>query len=324
MKRKILIVRFSSIGDLILTTPIIRCLKKQLNVEIHLITKAAFNSVLINNPYIDKHWSFEKSVFECIDALKDENFNIVVDLQKNLRSFLLRTILRKTSYSFDKINFKKWLMCNLKLNFMPDKHLVDRYFDGVQRLKVNNDGKGLDYFFKPNQDYKHCIEKLPDHFVAGVLGAAHRTKQIPFEKWREIIEAVELPIVLIGGGAEISLGQELEKAFPGKFVNCAGQFSIDQSAAILANSRMVITPDTGMMHIAAALRKPMHVVWGNTIPGFGMYPYFGNQPGSYRSHEVMNLKCRPCSKLGFRTCPKNHFKCMMQQEFSKELLELEI
>lgn len=296
----------------------------QLNAELHIITKDGFKSVLKSNPYIDRHWSFNKSFFECLNDLKAESFDLVIDLQKNVRSYLLRAMLYKTVYSFNKINFWKWLMCALKINLMPDKHLVDRYFEGLEALHITNDGKGLDYFFNENENYSELIKKLPAQYVVGVLGAAHLTKQIPIQKWRELIGVLKFPIVLIGGNNENNLGNQLKIEFPDKALNFAGQFSIDQSAAIIANCRMVITPDTGMMHIAAALRKPMHVLWGNTIPQFGMYPYFGTKPGIYRNHEVMNLNCRPCSKLGFPKCPKNHFNCMMQQQITTELLDLDL
>lgn len=324
MKRKILIIRFSSIGDLILITPIVRCLKMQLDAEIHLITKTGFKSVLVSNPYIDKHWSFDKSILECLDELKSESFDLVIDLHKNTRSFLLRILLRKPTYSFNKINFWKWIMCAFKINLMPDKHLVDRYFEGLRALHVKNDGKGLDYFFSKNINQEAIIDGLPPKFIVGVLGAAHFTKQIPLEKWRELMGSVKFPIVLIGGKNELLSGKQLELEFPGRFINCAGQFSIDQSAKIIESAMMVITPDTGMMHIAAALKKPMHVFWGNTIPQFGMSPYYGTKPGIHRNHEVLNLACRPCSKLGYPKCPKNHFNCMMQQQITPILLDLEM
>lgn len=296
----------------------------QLDAELHLITKDGFKSVLKNNPYIDKHWSFNKSLSECLNELKSESFDLVIDLHKNTRSYLLRTLLRKPVYSFNKINLWKWLMCAFKINLMPDKHLVDRYFEGLEALLITNDGNGLDYFFSKNENDPRVIEQLPEQYIVGVLGAAHLTKQIPIEKWRELIVSLKFPIVLIGGKNEIDFGKQLEKEFPDIYLNYAGQFSIDQSAAIIASANMVITPDTGMMHIAAALRKPMHVIWGNTIPQFGMYPYYGTKPVKYHNHEVLNLNCRPCSKLGFPKCPKNHFNCMMQQQITSELLDLDM
>jgi ADP-heptose:LPS heptosyltransferase len=68
------------------------------------------------------------------------------------------------------------------------------------------------------------------------------------------------------------------------------------------------------MHIAAALRKPIVSIWGNTIPEFGMYPYFPMNSARSVISEVKDLHCRPCSKLGFKKCPKQHFKCMMLQD----------
>ncbi len=318
MGLKILIIRFSSIGDLVLITPVIRCLKLQRACEIHLITKSKFQSVLQHNPYISKHWSFKKELSEVSSQLKAEKFDLVIDLHKNLRSLSLIVRLNKPSYSFNKINFWKWLMCKFKMNYLPDKHLVDRYFEGLKSLNLKNDGNGLDYFFSP--DFIHDSDQTvrPEKYLVGVLGAAHFTKQIPHSKWREIIVRLQHPLVLIGGENEMELGNELANEFPDVIINQVGLLNIEGSAGWIKNALMVITPDTGMMHIAAALKKPMHVAWGNTIPQFGMYPYFGTEPVFVKNHELQELNCRPCSKLGYSKCPKTHFKCMMDQNFSNQ------
>ena len=164
--------------------------------------------------------------------------------------------------------------------------------------------------------------QLPEKYVAGVLGATYYTKQIPVNKWIEIIQAINLPIVFLGGFNEKEIGDHFYREFPNQVYNCTGQLNIAQSAAVIKNSQMVITPDTGMMHIAAALRKPIHVIWGNTIPQFGMYPYFGNENGVFKNHEVTGLTCRPCTKLGYPACPKKHFDCMHKQKMDHQTMEL--
>lgn len=322
MYQKILIIRFSSIGDLVLITPVIRCIKNQTHANIHLVVKSKFSKVLIDNPHIAKIWSIEHSTSEIIESLRKESFDLIVDLHYNFRSILLSWQLRKPCIRFLKLNVQKWLMTTFKINQLPERHLVDRYFDSLQKLGIENDGEGLDFFID-EKEFK-TIEKmqLPEEYVVGILGATYYTKQIPFNKWLQIIHSMKLPIVLLGGSTEIETGVNLLNEFPIMVINCAAQLSIAQSAAIIKNSQMVITPDTGMMHIAAAFNKPLHVIWGNTIPLFGMYPYFGKRKGIVKYHQVQDLPCRPCSKLGYPTCPKKHFDCMQKQKFDKKTLEI--
>jgi ADP-heptose:LPS heptosyltransferase len=145
---KILIIRFSSIGDIILTTPVVRCLKTQLDdVEIHYATKQNFKSIFEENPYIDKMHYLSGGLRDFIAGLKKEKFDYVIDLHHNLRSRIIKTALGVKSYSFNKLNWEKWLFVNLKINKLPNVHIVDRYLDTIKNLGVKNDSLGLDYFY---------------------------------------------------------------------------------------------------------------------------------------------------------------------------------
>lgn len=320
--QKILIIRFSSIGDIVLTTPIVRCIKQQLNAEVHYITKKQFAPILESNPYIDKIYTIEKNVSEIKTELKKENYGFAVDLHNNLRSAQVKSILGKKSKSFYKLNMEKWLMVHLRINTLPDIHIVDRYFETVKPLGVKNDGKGLDYFI-PEKD-KVDINILPQEFHKGyvgfVIGAKHYTKQLPKEKIVSIIQKLNHPVVLFGGKEDAEKGnwivQELRTRYPAaKIYNACGKYDLNQSASLVKQAGKIITHDTGLMHIAAAFKKEIVSVWGNTIPEFGMYPYYGNVQLSSRKlsglrSQVLDLPCRPCSKIGFSKCPKKHFKCM--------------
>jgi len=159
---KILIIRFSSIGDLVLTTPVIRCLKNQTDSEIHLIVKNKFSEVLKNNPYISKIWTIEKDTSEIIEALRKESFDFVIDLHYNFRSIFLTWQLKKPFLRFRKLNIEKWLMTRLKINKLPQKHLVDRYFDSLQKLGVQNDVGGLDFFIEKQDSVVFEKLQLPE------------------------------------------------------------------------------------------------------------------------------------------------------------------
>ena len=136
--QKILVIRFSSIGDIVLTTPVIRCLKEQLNCELHVLTKASFTQIYQSNPHIDQVHAFAEKLSEVSDELKKISFDFVVDLQKNLRSSRLRRKLAVAGSGFPKLNKQKWLLVNLKLDTLPDIHIVDRYLKTVESLNVKN------------------------------------------------------------------------------------------------------------------------------------------------------------------------------------------
>lgn len=315
--KKILLIRFSSIGDIVLTTPVIRCVKTQLQgVELHVLTKKSYRSLYLNNPYVDKVFDFEASLNEVIPELKAEAYDHVIDLHKNIRSLSVRRALRCSATSFPKLNFKKFLLTQFKIDKMPNLHIVDRYFESVRDLGVVNDGKGLDFFFAEG-DELHDVD-LPEEFrkgyVAICIGGQHKTKILPKQQVVKVCEALDYPVILVGGSEDFVCGKSIAGTIGENIWNSCGELTIGQSASVLKMSDAVLTNDTGMMHIAAALHKPIVSVWGNTVPEFGMFPYLPTEPGKSKIMEVKDLKCRPCHKLGYKECPKGHFKCMMDQD----------
>lgn len=310
---KILFIRFSSIGDIVLTSPIIRCLKQQVkNAEVHYLTKKEFAPLLESNPHIDTIHAIGESIAEVSDKLKKENYDLIIDLHHNLRSAQVKSLLRKKTRSFSKLNIEKWLMVNLRINKLPNLHIVDRYFETVSALGVTNDGKGLDYFI-PEKD-EVSLKTLPDEFQKGyigfVIGAKFFTKQLPKEKIVSILQKLDQPVILLGGKEDAEKGKWIEDQVKSKVLNACGKYNLNQSASLVKQAEKIITHDTGLMHIGAAFKKEIVSVWGNTIPEFGMYPYYGKEEGRSKKAEVKSLSCRPCSKLGFANCPKGHFKCM--------------
>lgn len=311
--KKILIIRFSSIGDIVLTTPVIRCLKtQQPDVRIHYLTKKSFVTLLENNRYIDIIHHIEKDVHEIADELKKENFDIIVDLHNNLRSFQVKWMLKKPASVFKKLNFRKWLLVRFKLNIMPSIHVVDRYMQTVEHLGIKNDGKGLDYFIPPKDEVE--LKTLPllhqSGYTGFVVGAKHYTKQLPLEKLISICRKINQPIVLLGGKEDRERGEEIVKAIGELVYNACGIYNLNQSASLVKQATRIISHDTGLMHIAAAFKKEIISVWGNTVPAFGFAPYAAGA-GS-KIIEVNGLSCRPCSKIGYDHCPKGHFKCMRE------------
>ncbi|MDX1651390.1 MAG: glycosyltransferase family 9 protein [Brumimicrobium sp.] len=313
---KILVIRFSSIGDIVLTSPVLRGIKTQLNsVELHVLTKYQYAILFNSNPHVDKIHTWGKENKEVIENLKNENFDYVIDLHKNIRTAKIKNHLKSKSYSFPKLNVEKWTYVNFKWNLLPDVHIVDRYFEAVKNLGVKNDQQGLDYFI-PENDQINLIENFQtDKIIAVALGAQFATKRLPSEKLSSILSGSILPVVLLGGAEDQEIGEEIiNRAENTTFFNMCGKLNLNQSASVVRQAKVLLTHDTGLMHIASAFDTPIVSVWGNTVPEFGMYPYKPGNKGNYSIHEVKGLSCRPCSKIGFQKCPKKHFKCMVDQD----------
>lgn len=317
---KILVVRFSSIGDIVLTTPVLRGLKEQMkDVEIHFLTKKKFSSLLQNNPRINKLWSIEKSIDEVLDELKRENFDHVVDLHNNVRTLSLKKKLGKPSSAFKKLNIQKWMLVNLKMDKMPKIHIVERYMDAVSVLSVKNDNKPCEFYISKENELDAIAELnlSSQKFVGVAIGAQFATKCLPTEKMIEILTQINAPIILLGGPEDAEKGEAIIAALKDKeVVNSCGKFNLQQSASIVKQATVILTHDTGLMHIASCFEIPVVSVWGNTVPELGMYPYFPNKSELFSIREVKDLSCRPCSKIGYQECPKKHFKCMLNHDIS--------
>lgn len=193
---------------------------------------------------------------------------------------------------------------------MPDLHIVDRNLATLKPFDVINDGKGLEHFV-PEEDL-FPITELPENFRNGyvvlVLAGTYATKRMPAEKYRKLISETNFPFILLGGKGELTMAHEILSWNTGNVLSFTGKLRLNQSASLVKQARLVVTNDTGLMHIAAAYHKKILSIWGNTSPQFGMYPYLPGKGSEVL--EVKDLSCRPCSKLGYRQCPKKHFKCM--------------
>jgi ADP-heptose:LPS heptosyltransferase len=311
-KTKFLILRFSSIGDIVLTSPVVRCIKLQYpGAEVHFCTKKLFESLVVHNPYIDKVWLLDEDINGLVGKLKTESFDYIIDLHHNLRTLWIKLNLwRVPAFSFDKLNIKKWLYVRFKWNAMPSIHIVDRYMDTLAALHVVNDHQGLEFFYEPTQkvNIADAFNFAGKAYYVFVIGAKFKTKQLPMNHVAAWIKRLTLPVILVGGKEDVNDADLLCKMLPNvPLANAVGKYNLAQSASIIEQSAGVFTNDTGMMHIAAAFRKKIVSFWGNTTPALGMYPY---QAATSIIIENKALNCRPCSKIGFKSCPKGHFNCM--------------
>ena len=329
---KFLIIRFSSIGDIVLTTPVVRCLKKQLpGAEIHYLIKPQFKTVMEHNPYIDKIHVLQNDWDKMIDELNAEKFDHIIDLHHNLRTLRVKKALNVPAHSFNKLNIEKLIFVKLKWNVMPKLHIVDRYMETVSSFGVRNDGQGMDYFIPKEEEVQPKDIPASHHlgYVAIVIGASFYTKKLPVYKLQELCKKINYPIILLGAKEEFEEGEKIKKADADKIYNACGKFTLNESADLVRKSKLVISHDTGLMHIAAALKKQVIAVWGSTTPSFGMVPYYGDHyllhhAKPYDDAQVHKLWCRPCTKMGRNKCPQGHFKCMKNMDIDEMVKRAEI
>jgi ADP-heptose:LPS heptosyltransferase len=317
---KLLIIRFSSIGDIVLTSPAIRCLKQQIpGAEVHFLTKEKFKAVSIANPYIDQFHYFDKNIRQTIRDIRSEQFDCIIDLHKNWRTLriYLETDITTKWLSYRKLSIQKFLLTRLGINSMPGIHISQRCLNALRPLGVKDDGKGLDYFIPKAEEIE--ITELPlSHqmgYIAVVIGGSYYTKKLPVYKLQELCRQINHPVVLLGGKEDVEEGASIAAVDPVKIYNACGKFSLNESADMVRKARFVISHDTGLQYIACAFQKPVLAVWGGTSPGLDVEPYYGSgSPQRHTNFIVPGLPCQPCSNFGTRTCPKKHFKCMHLQD----------
>ena len=305
--KKILCIRFSSIGDIILTTPIVRALNfKYPEAEIHVVTKVQNVQLWNENPHVFAVHAYEGSIWKLAHQLRKIGFDAIVDLHKNLRSHLLCVLLFKWPYQIDKFTAERKLLVKKKINRIPPKHVVERNFEALKSLGIINDQQGLDFFIPKNQEINPRDIGVKDKYIVYAIGAQHITKVLSYPKMIELCDRLQVQMVLIGDEWDAHYGYRLSTLFPEKVIDYCNKTTIAQSASLMQQAEFVITHDSSMMHVAAALKKKIFVIWGSTHIDFGMYPY----QTEFVSISNEDLACRPCTTQGTNFCPLVHFDCM--------------
>lgn len=297
-------------GDIIYTTPVVRCLKQQIpGCEVHFLTKEQFKYIYQQNPYLTKLHLLKPKLSDTIKDIKAENFDIIIDLHNNLRTSIIKFLTQIPSSTYKKDRISKWLALKFKWTSLFSKdHLVDRYLETVKFLGVKNDEQPIDYYVAKDYQLEEFLP--PTHlpqFVAFIIGATHFTKRMPNEKIIEICKGINLPIVLLGGNDVKENAEIIKKAVGDNVYSTCGLTNLDQSVFIVSKAHKVIGFDTGLTHIAEAFHVPIASVWGGTTPDLlGVFPY------KVADSLVVgiDLSCRPCSKFGLEACPLGHFNCM--------------
>jgi ADP-heptose:LPS heptosyltransferase len=323
---KVLVTCGRSLSEVIFATPIIRALKVQLDdVELHVLADLKSAFVLDENPYVDSIHFYHPTIWKNFQRLKRERFDLIADLTEGLKTKFLCLLLGAKTYKLKSIRWKRWLMVNLKIDQLPNRHVVDRMFEGLNNLQLKPDELGLDFFI-PEKD-KVMKDWLPeafqDGFYAFCINACYNTRKLTVDRMIELCDKINKPIVLMGLKEDFEVGEVISSFF-GKSVsisyeegllqlnkrtivyNACGKFNLNQMASVIKQSRAVFTFDNEFIPVASAFKKEIFGLWGNTILLFGAYPYRTR----FTVLENNRISCRPCTAKGYDKCPKGHFKCM--------------
>lgn len=345
---RILIIRLSSIGDILLASPLLRVLRRRFpQATIDFVTKSQFVDLVRTNPHLNHIYTLDTrkgraALAHLKSTLRNESYDLVVDIHNNFRSIYLRRLPNAAVVKIQKYKFKRFLLVKLGWNvYKTITPVYQRYINTVVPFGVEDDGLGLEFFPDPEVAQQVLVDLQQRHFnarrptIAVAAGAGFATKRWPMEYYidvaRHFVHHHNAQLLLLGNTSEMEISNHIARSLPDAAINLTGQYSLMQSACALNHAHLVLANDTGLMHLATALNKPTVAIFGPTTHELGFFPTGEN----VTVVEHPNLSCRPCTHIGRHTCPKGHFKCMREIEpaqviraaeasISKSLLEKEL
>ncbi|TSA25592.1 MAG: glycosyltransferase family 9 protein [Ignavibacteriales bacterium] len=306
-KYKILIIRLSSLGDILLTTPVVRAINKEYpNSQIDYVVKKQYSSSLQYNPFISSLYLYEKEKVKSIkDQIHKKKYDMIIDLQNNLRSCALTFGLGTEVKRFKKPTFKKLLLVWTKINLLKEIKPMPMRYAEIAALQL--DDNGLDLFIPKNINPQLAAGKK---YIGICPGAKHFTKQWPEEYFIELgnrLSSQNSTIVIFGGKDDQKLCEAVSSKIENS-INLCNNNDLLQTAIDMKQCQHIICNDSGLMHTATAVGTSITAIFGSTVSEFGFLPYLS----ANSILENNSLSCRPCSHIGRSSCPQTHFKCMKE------------
>jgi len=314
----ILAVRFSSIGDVLLTTPLLRALRlRHPSARITFLTREAYVALLSANPHVNEVMGMarDRGLGDVAAELRGHRFTHLLDLHDSVRSRALRLLVPGNWSSYPKYRIARAILIHTKRNvYREARSVAERYFSAARALDVEPDGRPPDLFWQPTAEQK-VLEWFQQAGITDVVrpvaiapGAAHATKRWPLEHWeiltRRLVEQ-GCQVLVVGGSDDAPLGSVLARMCPGRVHNAAGQFQLQETGALLQRTSAVISGDTGVMHMATAVGAPVVALFGPTVQPFGFFPY------TKRAAVLeLTMACRPCTSKGGPHCHLGHHRCL--------------
>lgn len=316
----ILVVRFSSIGDILLTTPLLRAIRtKWPGARVTVVTKRQYVPLVSDNPNVTEAFGIapQDTVRDVAALIRRVQYSHLLDLQGGTRTLPLRMLARGPWSGFSHRRLARELLIRFKHNrYSEHVPVPERYFEAAADLGVEPDGGPPEFFLDPAAHEKAAGwltragigNKRP--LVAVAPGAAHATKRWPVEHWIKLIRQIVqtgADIVVLGGPEDSAVGAEIAARGGAQVASAAGDLSLQETGAVLKRAAALISGDTGVMHMATGVGTPVVALFGPTVRQFGFFPY-----NAHASVLERNLGCRPCSSHGSAECPLEHHLCMRE------------
>lgn len=322
--KKILVFRLSSIGDIILTSPLLRCLRKKYpNAQIDYVIKKQFRFLIEGNPYINKIWVVDSGLGfiglkELTQEIRKEEYDVFLDIHKNFRSlYVSSNSSPKRTFRYKKNILKRSLLVKFKIDrYKNVEPVFQRYIDTAKKIGVEYDGLGSElYVPEKTQELvvflytKHNIS-LQNKIYILCPGASYSNKQWLPERFSELGQKLladdpDCSVIFHGGQKEFDICEEMQKSCGERSYNFAGKLNLMESAALINRATTVVANDSGMLHMSESQKVPVVGLYGPTAYQFGFYPIMKESKAI-----AIDLPCRPCTKMGMNHCPQKHFKCM--------------
>jgi len=317
---KILIIRLSSIGDILLSTPFIRQTRTRFpEARIDFVIKEKFYNLISENPHLNDIFQLQPgNLNKLIQTIRLEKYDYIFDLHRNIRSIVLTIFAgSKRTCRIKKNKLIQQMLVKFKINlYDSEKPIPERYLEVGHPVGIMDDKKGLEFFWSHKAEtrvkkYFNADQlKIENIMIAVAPGAGFYTKRWPTSYFSELMDMIRshyhASFVILGDRHETEMGKELSKGREW-VLDLTGKLGLMDAGALLAECQLAITNDSGLMHLATAVQTPVLAIFGSSVREFGFFPY----RGANWVLERKNLNCRPCSHIGRKTCPRGHFKCML-------------
>jgi len=315
----VLAVRFSSIGDILLTTPLLRAIgRAHPGARVTVLTKREYVPLLSHNPHVHRVIGMAPggSLFRLATELRGDRYSHLLDLHDSLRSRALQLLVPGRWRSYPKHRLTRaWLIYAKRNRYRDRRPVAERYFSAARDLGVEPDGHPPEFFLgrEAGEQVSGWLASLgldqTPSLIAVAPGAAHATKRWPVDHWRMLVDRAVKDghtVAVVGGPDDAELGAALAQGSGGRVASAAGVFGLQATGALLQRARALVSGDTGVMHMATSVGAPVVALFGPTVEAFGFFPYT-----STASVLELPLPCRPCTAQGSSRCPLGHHRCML-------------
>jgi heptosyltransferase-2 len=322
--KRILIIQTAFLGDVILSTPLIKALRELFpDAFISFLLIPETTKILENNPHLNEILVYDKrkkkgliTFFDIVSRIKEKKFDLGVIPHRSLRSALLGYLSGiPQRIGFDKSSGS--FLFSHKIVYPDNVHEIDRNLSLLSNFNIHLSDKTPE-LFPSSEDFSYARLLLhdsgikeEDKIVGIAPGSVWATKRWLPERFAEVsdllIKKARAKVVFLGSEEDRKLCEEIANLMTEKPVILAGKTDILQSAAMISFCEVILSNDSAPVHIASAMKRPVVAIFGSTIPEFGFAPY-----GEGHLIIEKRMECRPCGIHGRGKCPEKHFRCMRE------------